>query len=94
MASATDFISHTTLPNSAPKNDIESTSSSSSTLSVGFNIISDLHLDQLSEVHFPRLLKPSPRAQYLLISGDLSNPYQESYAEFLRKASSHYAGCC
>lgn len=57
---------------------------------VGFNIISDLHVDHLQGVDFPRLLKPSVRAKYLLISGDLGNPYASSYAEFLQKASAHY----
>jgi predicted phosphodiesterase len=63
---------------------------SCSSLPLGFNIISDLHVDQLRGVDFPRLLRPSPRARYLLVPGDLGNPFHDSYAEFLGKTSLHY----
>ena len=59
-------------------------------LPLGFNVLSDLHVDQLRSVNLPRLLNPSSRAKYLLIAGDLGNPYHSSYVEFLRQASPHY----
>jgi predicted phosphodiesterase len=54
-----------------------------------FQVISDCHLELVNDkhVHIPKI---TPRTPYLILAGDIGNPYKKNYSMFLEQCSKNW----